>query len=175
LYSAQVVRTDPDNDVALLKVNGAFHSLPFTTDTNANVNLGDSIFTIGFPVISLQGIEPKLTTGAINSLDGVQDDPTEFQISAAVQPGNSGGPLVDQFGNVIGIICARISDNAALQESGMIAQNVNYATKSAQAASLINDEPGLSAKLKKPFPPEDRKFSDIVQQTKDSVVLVLAY
>lgn len=175
LYSAEVVRTDPDNDVALLKVQGSFHGLPFITDTNAGANLGDSIFTIGFPVITLQGFEPKLTTGAINSLDGAQDDPSEFQISAAVQPGNSGGPLVDQFGNVIGIVCARISDQAALQEAGMIAQNVNYATKSTVASSLILGEPGLSAKLKKPFASQDRKFSDVVQHTKDAVVLVLAY
>jgi S1-C subfamily serine protease len=175
LYPADVVRTDPDNDVALLKVTGSFHSLPLTVDANTNANLGDSIFTIGFPVISLQGIEPKLTTGAINSLDGAQDDPTEYQISAAVQPGNSGGPLIDQSGNVIGIVCARISDQAALQESGMIAQNVNYALKSNLASSVIDSEPGLSAKLKRTYAPGDRKFSEIVHQTQDAVVLVLAH
>jgi hypothetical protein len=173
VYSAEVVRADPESDFALLKVEGQFHALPFITCTNAK--LGDSIFTIGFPVVTLQGLDPKLTSGAINSLEGVQDDPDQFQISAEVQPGNSGGPLVDEYGNVIGVVAARMSEQVALNESGMLPENVNYANKSSKAFPLLNNDPELLAKLKKPYPPADRRFADIVQQTEDSVVLVLAY
>lgn len=56
------------------------------------MKLGDTVFTIGFPNPQLQGVEPKLTDGKINSLAGAQDDAREFQISAAVQPGIPAGP-----------------------------------------------------------------------------------
>jgi S1-C subfamily serine protease len=173
LYSAEVVSSDPANDVVLLKVEGSFHSLPFVS--NPNVKLGDSIFTIGFPLISLQGVEPKLTKGEISSLTGLQDDPRAFQVSAAVQPGNSGGPLVDEYGNVVGIIAARISDEAAIQFSGMIPQNVNYAVKSSCAQAMLNSTPDLPVKLKKPYLAKERKFADVVQEAQEAVVLILAY
>ena len=69
-------------------------------------NLGGTVATVGFPDIGLQGFAPKLAKGEIASLSGAGDDPRYFQISAPVQPGNSGGALVDERGNVIGIVSA---------------------------------------------------------------------
>jgi S1-C subfamily serine protease len=77
------------NDLALLKVSGRFPALPL--QSSRGVELGETVFTVGFPNITLQGMEPKLTEAKISSLSGVQDDPRYFQISVAVQPGNSGG------------------------------------------------------------------------------------
>ena len=117
------------NDIAVLKVSGSgFHSSPITQ--SGSVKLGDSVFTIGFPNPGLQGVQPKLTDGKVNSLTGMRDDPRCFQISIAVQPGNSGGALVSSAGNVIGIVTARLSDEVALLTSGALPQNVNYAIKS---------------------------------------------
>jgi len=66
-----------------------------------------------FPDIGLQGFAPKLAKGEIASLSGAGDDPRYFQISAPVQPGNSGGALVDELGNVIGIVSAKLDASAA--------------------------------------------------------------
>jgi S1-C subfamily serine protease len=171
LFPAELVKSDPTKDVALLKVTGSFASLPLAA-TNS-VNLGESVFTIGFPNPSVQGLDPKLTRGDISSLSGVQDDPDEYQISVPVQPGNSGGALLDEDGNVVGIVAARLSDWAAVRTSGMTAQNVNYAIKSSCIRTLLDTVSGWTGELKPPHPPGDRKFEDVVKTSQDAVALVL--
>ena len=121
------MKVNAANDVALLKVNGTCNAVPLVA--SGGVKLGDSIFTIGFPNTIVQGTEPKLTKGEVSSLAGIQDDPRHFQISAPVQTGNSGGPLVDRFGNVIGIVATRLGDMATLKNTGSLPQNVNYALR----------------------------------------------
>ncbi|MGA2659945.1 MAG: tetratricopeptide repeat-containing serine protease family protein [Verrucomicrobiota bacterium] len=173
LLAAEVVKTDRVNDVALLKVSGSFGALPLASSREGRQ--GQPVFTVGFPNIDLQGIEPKLTKGEISSLSGVEDDPRQFQISVAVQPGNSGGPLVDAFGNVIGIVTARLSEAAALETSGALPQNVNYATKVSYALPLLESVPGLAGKLKPPHPAKDRKLEDVADEARNAVALVLIY
>jgi S1-C subfamily serine protease len=139
------------------------------------VKLGDTVFALGFPNVRLQGFEPKLTKGEINGLAGAQDDPRHFQISAAIQPGNSGGPLVNLSGNVVGIVTARLSDAAGLLTSGALPQNVNYALKSSYAQVFLESVPELGGKLKEPNPTKERKFDTVVGDVTESVVLILAY
>ena len=100
-YEAKVIRSDKANDMVLLKVDGTFPALAFSP--SEGVKLGEDVFTVGFPNIGLQGIAPKLTRGNVGALSGIQDDPSAFQISVPVQPGNSGGPLLDIAGNVVGV------------------------------------------------------------------------
>src|SRR5208282_2594685 len=104
---------------------GSFPALSISRAESAD--LGQEVFTIGFPNIVMQGIAPKYTDGKISSLAGMMDDPTEYQISVPVQPGNSGGPLCDANGQVVGIVVARLNDLTVLQASGAVPQNVNYA------------------------------------------------
>jgi TPR repeat protein len=171
--AATLVKADKANDVALLKVTGMFSALPVAS--SRGVKLGESVFTIGFPNIELQGFAPKLTKGEISSSTGVQDDPREFQISVAVQPGNSGGPLVNQYGNVVGIVEARLADVSTLETTGALPQNVNYAMKSSVLNVLLESLPEVSAKLPEPHPSEERKFEDVEKETESAVVLVLVY
>ena len=99
---------------------------------------GEEVGTFGYPLTSLQGVNPKFSKGVIASLTGIDDDSTNFQISVPVQPGNSGGPLFQMAtGNVIGIVTARLNDKVAYGQSGFIPQNVNYAVKINYALALI--------------------------------------
>jgi len=99
--SAKVIQVDEANDVAILKLEeGTYPALPVVS--SRQVRLGQTVATIGFPIVNIQGFSPKVTRGEINSLNGAGDDPRKWQISAPVQPGNSGGPLLDENGNVIG-------------------------------------------------------------------------
>ena len=104
--------------------------------------------TVGFPNIGLQGFAPKLAKGEIASLSGAGDDARYFQISVPVQPGNSGGALVDERGNVVGVVSAKLSARAALATSGALPGNVNYAVKSSFLLSFLESVPEVSAKLK---------------------------
>src|SRR5664279_6545859 len=90
-------------------------------------HLGGTVATVGFPNIGLQGFAPKFARGEIASLSGIQDDARYFQISVPVQPGNSGGALVDEHGNVVGVVSAKLDTAVALATSGALPENVNYA------------------------------------------------
>ena len=172
LIDAKVVQVDAANDLALLKADGRFASLPIAA--SRTVALGGTVATVGFPDIGLQGFAPKLAKGEIASLSGAGDDPRYFQISVPVQPGNSGGALVDERGNVIGIVSAKLDASAALAASGALPENVNYAVKSSLLLSFLESVPAVSAKLKAPNT-KDEKFEDVVKSAQDAAVLVLVY
>ena len=129
---------------------------------------------MGFPNVGLQGFAPKLAKGEIASLAGAQDDARHFQISAPIQPGNSGGALVDERGNVIGVVVAKLSQRAALATSGALAENVNYAVKSSYLLSFLESVPEVAARLKEPAA-QPRKFEDVVKSVEQATVLVLVY
>ena len=172
LINAKVVQVDAANDLALLKVEGRFSSLPIAT--SRTVSMGGTVATVGFPNTGLQGFAPKLAKGEIASLSGASDDPRYFQISVPVQPGNSGGALVDDRGNVIGIVSAKLDASVALAASGALPENVNYAVKSSFLLSFLESVPDVSAKLKAPNT-ADEKFSDVVKSAQSAAVLVLVY
>jgi S1-C subfamily serine protease len=172
LIEAKVFQVDAANDLALLKAVGRFACLPISSSRSAQ--LGGTVATVGFPDIGLQGFAPKLAKGEIASLSGEGDDPRYFQISAPVQPGNSGGALVDERGNVIGIVSAKLDAGAALAASGALPENVNYAVKSSLLLSFLESVPAVSAKLKAPNT-KDEKFEDVVKSAQDAAVLVLVY
>ena len=141
LIDAKVVQVDAANDLALLKADGRFAPLPIAA--SRTVALGGTVATVGFPDIGLQGFAPKLAKGEIASLSGAGDDPRYFQISVPVQPGNSGGALVDERGNVIGIVSAKLDAAAALAASGALPENVNYAVKSSLLLSFLESVPDV--------------------------------
>jgi S1-C subfamily serine protease len=169
VFPAELVKADGSRDLALLKVAGSFHSLPIARVSS--VKLGDSVFTIGFPNAEFQGIEPKLTRGDISGLAGIRDDPHHFQISAPVQPGNSGGAVVDLGGNVVGMVTARLDDAATFEASGSLPQNVNYALKCDSLMAFLTALPEVSAKLRAPWRSHDRKSEG---EVREATVLVVA-
>jgi S1-C subfamily serine protease len=167
VFPAEVARVDETNDLALLKISGQFKPLRISTN---DVQLGDPVFTIGFPAIDLQGTQPKYTDGKISSLSGIKDDPKEYQISVQVQPGNSGGPLVDMAGNVKGVIVARLDDFAALAAMGSLPQNVNYAVKGQWLRDFLSQFPDIKLR-----PDESITGKSTVADVQQSVALVLVY
>ena len=138
------------------------------------MKLGGTVATVGFPNIGLQGFAPKLAKGEIASLSGAGADAWYFQISVPVQPGNSGGALVDERGNVVGVVSAKLSARAALASSGALPENVNYAVKSSYLLSFLESVPEVAAKLKEPRTAE-RKFEEVVKDAEQAAVLVLVY
>ncbi|MGA2750513.1 MAG: serine protease [Verrucomicrobiota bacterium] len=171
VLQAKVIKVDKDNDLALLKVEGAnFNALSLSPTDSAD--LGQPVFTIGFPNIQMQGVAPKFTDGKISSLTGMQDDPADYQISVPVQPGNSGGPLCDLNGQVLGVVVSRLNDLAVLETSGMVPQNVNYAVKARHARRLLQSVKGLQ--LVSP-PPAGAKPDTAVKAVQDAIVMVMIY
>ncbi len=171
-YPAKVIAKNESIDAAILKVEGEnFPYLPISIDKS--VQIGDMVFTIGYPQISLQGTEPKFTEGSISSLTGTGDNPQFFQISVPVQPGNSGGPLVNDKGEVIGLVVARLNDMSSLLTTGTVSQNVNYALKSSLILPFLQTVPDLPSKIKSHGFAQNRAAA--IESVKKSVILITSY
>jgi S1-C subfamily serine protease/cell division septation protein DedD len=127
-YRANVIARDQTRDLALLKVEGRFPALKI--GHSDSVTKGQRVMAVGYPQISIQGNESKVTDGIINSLSGIRNDDDWFQISVPIQGGNSGGPLVSESGTVYGVVVATLNASKILESTGNLPQNVNYAIKS---------------------------------------------
>ena len=129
-YTAQVIATDKVNDLALIQIKDSkfhgFGQIPYRVKTSTS-NVGENVFVLGYPLINTMGNEIKLTTGVISSKTGFMGDVALYQISAPIQPGNSGGPLFDNQGNLIGVVNAKHKG----------AENVGYAIKASYLNNLV--------------------------------------
>lgn len=129
-YKAIIKEIDKQNDLAILKINDfkfkGLTTIPYTLKfTTANV--GEDCFVLGYPLINTMGTDIKLTNGIISAKTGYEGNTSQYQISAPVQPGNSGGPVFDKRGNIIGIVQAKHT----------LAENAGYAIKSSYIRNLI--------------------------------------
>ncbi len=129
-------RVDAALDLAVLAVPG----LPgpvLTFRAGPALRRGEGVVAYGFPLAGLLSSDPKLTRGEINGLAGLGDNRNQIQISAAVQPGNSGGPLLDMQGHVVGVVVSKLNAGAVAQRTGDIAQNVNFAVRGEAALQFL--------------------------------------
>ena len=171
-YKAKVALIDRPNDVAILQiVDSSFtglNELPYVFSTNSDV--GAKVFTIGFPLNNIMGTNYKVTDGIISSNTGVGDDVRYLQISTPIQPGNSGGPLFNQDGNVIGITSAKLNSSA----TGTQVENVNYAIKISYLLNLFGMLPNQSG-LHKNSSLSTKKLEAQVKILKTFVCLIRIY
>lgn len=139
-YKAEVLATDKSNDIAILKIIDSnfkgFGNIPYNIDSRM-ADVGEDVFVLGYPLTNELGSEIKLTNGIISSRTGYQGNVATYQISAPVQPGNSGGPMFDKKGNVIGIVVAGVPG----------AENVGYAIKTSYLKILLES---VGMKMYKP-------------------------
>ena len=138
---ATVVTSDEFNDIALLSVGNPAKlpaALPLAC---ASAPLGSSVFTIGFPRVDVMGTTPKLSLGIISSVNGLYDDPASYQISVPVQPGNSGGPLLNMRGEVVGLITSMLGTIESADGKRRPIANINYALKVEKIEKLLLEMP----------------------------------
>ncbi len=154
---ARVVATDRRRDLALLAVPAEVGPALAFRDGPA-VRRGESVVTYGFPLSGLLSSGPTLTTGDISALAGLRDNPANFQISAPVQPGNSGGPLLDSQANVIGVVVSKLNAaQVAEMTGGDIPQNVNFAVKGTEALVFLRAN-GVQPRTAGSTGPDKRAF-----------------
>jgi serine protease Do len=140
----RIVSADPDRDLALLKIEHGFaQSILLRADPEPK--LGEPVMAFGYPYRHILSESLNVTNGIVTSLAGIDNDRTRFQINAAVQPGNSGGPLVDQQGLLLGVVVARADDLAVVDATGTIPQNVNFAIRGPEIEGFLAQN-GLKVK-----------------------------
>ena len=166
-YKAKILLSDKTNDLSLLKIEDSsftpFAYIPYTISTKI-ADVGTSVFALGYPMSDVLGEEIKLTDGLISSKTGYQGDITTYQISAPIQPGNSGGPLFNKRGELVGITNAGVPD----------AQNVGYAIKTSYLKNLVDVAPETVA-LPTYNAISELPFTDKVKKLTPFVVLIKVY
>ena len=138
---AEVVKVDSKLDIALLKAKVVMPSLRFTN--SMEVPTGLEVFVLGYPQPRVQGMSKKITQGIVNgnrSAPG-QTETHQFQISAEVAMGNSGGPVIAPDGSVIGMVQQKLNTQTIAERTKDFLVNVSYALKSEQLLKFLEDSP----------------------------------
>jgi len=133
----RVVSADETNDLALLQAEGNFKDT--ATIRATAVHSGDPIIVIGFPFHGLLTSDFTVTTGIISSLAGLFNDTRFLQISAPVQPGNSGGPLLDTRGSIVGVVAEKLNALKVAKATGEIPENINFAIKTGALRDFLDN------------------------------------
>jgi serine protease Do len=132
---AYVSGRDEKNDLVLLKTDLVADAI---AKFRLRGRLGEQVHSYGFPYNNLLSSSGNFTSGQLTALTGIKDDSTAIQISAQLQPGNSGGPLMDSSGVVIGVSNSVMSTlRAAEAAGGAVPQNVNFGTSSGTAVNFL--------------------------------------
>jgi S1-C subfamily serine protease len=134
----RVVSSDESNDLALLQGPAASFK-DFAKIRDRAIRSGDSVVAIGFPYHGLLTSDFTVTTGIVSSLSGLLNDTRYLQISAAVQPGNSGGPLLDTSGQIVGMVSAKINALKFVRATGNIPENINFAIKTGAIRDFLDN------------------------------------
>lgn len=185
--AAQLMAKNELCDLALLKVaTSVQYWLPVQRDVR-KIKRGSEVLTVGFPRVSLQGVESKVTNGLISSLTGVANDPNFFQISVPIQPGNSGGPLVSREGLVVGVISSKLAIKSTPDVTNVQPENVNYAVKSSCLRDLLKALPAkyrsevkksvklkTAAKVKAKNRNKEMSMVELTERVEKTVALVTA-
>jgi S1-C subfamily serine protease len=163
----KVLAKDTTNDLALLRTASRPSKV---AGVRLGIRLGEGVAAFGFPLTTLLSSSGNFTLGNVTALSGLKDYSRYLQVSAPVQPGNSGGPLFDQNGNVVGVVSAKLNAlNVMVATSGDIPQNVNFAIKGSLAASFLESnqvavEQGTASQALAP--------ADLADQAKQISVLI---
>ena len=132
-----VVGTDGENDLAVLKLPASVSSVARFRE-GRTIRAGDGVVVVGFPLHGLLASEANVTTGTVSALAGLGNNSRFLQITAPVQPGNSGGPLLDQGGHIVGVIVSKLNAMKIAKATGDIPQNVNFAINAAIAKAFLD-------------------------------------
>ena len=136
--AAELVAGDSTNDLALIKARGTLTGSVASFADGAPPRAGSEIAVFGFPLASVLSDSGNIVTGNITSLAGLGNDSRLFQISAPVQPGNSGGPVVDRQGHVVAVVVSKLDAMLTAEKIGDIPQNVNFAIKANVAMNFLD-------------------------------------
>jgi len=134
---AKLQSYNPGKDLAVLRIDPRpRYFLPLAQV--GSIGVGERVFTMGYPAPELLGQESKFTEGTISALSGPGNEDFLLQISVPIQPGNSGGPIVNERGEVVGVVTSTAAVKAFLSVTGSLPQNVNWAVKTDHARPMFN-------------------------------------
>jgi S1-C subfamily serine protease len=187
---ADVLETDRRNDLALLKISSlkmasvetksliqklGIKIVPLASDgllRSEDVDLGEKVLVAGYPYGEMFSNSIKVTGGMVSANRGLGDDTGQFQMDAAVQPGNSGGPIYDENGNIVGVVVAQLNKMKFAKHSGSIPENVNFGIKASTVRQFLSSS-GLPTKWSKRS--ESMSTRELAKIAKRQTVMVMCH
>ncbi|OPZ00678.1 serine protease [Bradyrhizobium sacchari] len=165
----RVVSSDATNDLALLQAPSTVTFKEFARIRDRSIRSGDSVVAIGFPYHGLLSSDFTVTTGIVSSLSGMRNDSRFLQISAPVQPGNSGGPLFDTTGQIVGVVTGKLDSLRIAVATGNIPENINFAIKTGALRDFLDNSvvPYQTAE-----PKSELKTTDIAGNARPYTMLI---
>mgnify|MGYP001182905415 FL=1 len=193
--TASVLETDKRNDLALLRISSTKMASAETKSLMSklsvkklgikivplasgglmrsdDVELGERVLVAGFPYGELYSSTIKVTGGMVSAVKGMGDDSAQFQMDAAVQPGNSGGPIYDENGNIVGVVIAQLNKLKVAKTIGSLPENVNFGIKASTVKQFLNTS-GLPSSWSKRSKRMTTK--DIAKIAKRQTVMVMCH
>jgi len=164
-FELEIVSKEYGNDLALLKTN--FSNQEIAKIRVRGIRKGEKVFSVGYPLAFTLGEGAKITEGRISSLSGFRNDSSTFQISADIAGGNSGGPLLDENGNVIGVSVGGLKDE--FSEGG---SDINFGIKSLTLAGFLETNRVL---LDENLSNRSQPVPDLVEKAEKYTVLLECY
>ncbi len=158
---------DEANDLAVLSGPAGDFSLPFRE--GHGVRIGETVTAIGFPLSGLLGSGIQASSGEVSSLSGIANDSRYLQITTPVNPGNSGGPILDSSGNVVGIVTSKLDAIENARRTGVLSENVNFALKASVARTFLEMN-GVDYRTQQST--SKMETADVVEAVQGGVVLV---
>jgi S1-C subfamily serine protease len=149
-----------DSAIDLAVLSNAAGAATFASLRLDPPRIGEDVLAFGFPLPGILSTEGNVTVGILSATRGVGDDPHQLQITAPVQSGNSGGPLLDGAGNVIGVVVAKLDAAQIARRTGDLPQNVNFAIKATELAALLDR---LKISYQRANPGPTRAVADLAQ------------
>ena len=187
---AKVIRTDRRNDLALLKLSTlemtsaesksliqklSIEVLPLTASgllRSEDVRLGEKVMVAGYPLGDFISNTMKVTTGVVSATLGAGNDSGQFQLDAAIQPGNSGGPIYDYGGNIVGVVVSQLNKLRMAEAIGTIPENQNFGVKASTVRQFL-DSSGLPSK--KAERAEDKSTEELAGIAKNQALMVMCF
>jgi S1-C subfamily serine protease len=136
-FPLTIVNVDKQNDLAILRTEFKLPAVATFRDGKA-IRAGENVIVVGFPLQGTLANQMNVTTGTVSALAGISNDSTQLQMTAPVQPGNSGGPLLDKSGNVVGVVVAKLAALNMASQTGALPENVNFAIKAEIARAYLD-------------------------------------
>jgi len=163
----QIHSMDPANDLAVLSGPASNRFIRFRE--GRGIRIGDTVVAMGFPLRTILGSGIQATSGEVSALSGIANDSRYLQISAPVNPGNSGGPLLDSSGNVVGVVTAKLDAIEIARRTGSLPENINFALKASAARDFL-DMNGVNYGTRQST--QDISNANVVESAQGGVVLV---
>ncbi|WP_327451528.1 serine protease [Sphingopyxis sp.] len=162
-----MLAVDPLHDLAILQ--GEVQGTPLPLRNSAAIWLGEAVLAAGYPLMDLLGADLKVSTGNVSGLKGWEGDVARFQFTAPIGSGSSGGAILDEYGNLVGITSSSLA-HGNLRDRGAISENVNFGIK----VSLVHEMLAASGVEGTPVPMStDNNRRNVVQRLRDSVVSII--